>query len=672
MRPSSFKRALNQLTARPINSIRSHASVKTIPKQKESLMSASMLSVRPCLLTLALCAAAGSTHAAVINVPADFATIQAAVDAATEGDEIVVAPGTYAESVSWTGRGLTLRSSAGPAVTIIDGGDTQSVLSAGNISTSVVIDGFTITNGATNGGDGAGLVLTNVADGTIRNCIVSENVADNASGGGAYLNAGTYTVENTTFINNRISGGGSGGGLYIEASTVSITGGLFSGNRNPGGSGGGIEVLDESANVTITGVTFIDNSAEGGSGGAVDAVFGATLTVRSSTFTNNGIGEFTNTFGGAIQAGDGTLTVENSIFNGNGDSAISTGATGSITGSTFTENVAIGGSGAGISLTLIDQMFTISNSTFTGNIADGGSGAGILVSGNGGTGTATIVGCTFVDNSTPGGAGAGIRVDAASPTIDRCIFRGGLAEGGGGSAISVDGAGAAPVITSSLLIGTATTAGTIYTTSGAQPRFVNCTIIGSAGGPGNPGGVLYPDTGTTIFVINSILRDDGTGGDILVPSAPGTATITFSNVQGGFTGVGNINADPLFANVATGDYTLLSGSPSINAGNSALVPSGSTLDLAGNARISGSAVDQGAYEAAGLACDSIDFNNDTSLFDPTDIDAFLSVFSEGPCIPATATCNDIDFNNDTSLFDPCDIDSFLLVFSEGPCTLCGV
>ncbi len=71
------------------------------------------------------------------------------------------------------------------------------------------------------------------------------------------------------------------------------------------------------------------------------------------------------------------------------------------------------------------------------------------------------------------------------------------------------------------------------------------------------------------------------------------------------------------------------------------------------------------------ACDPIDFNNDGSLFDPTDIDALFSVFSEGPCVPPTSTCNDIDFNNDGSLFDPCDIDSFLLVFSEGPCTLCG-
>ncbi|MFO0858750.1 MAG: hypothetical protein U0640_15505 [Phycisphaerales bacterium] len=70
-------------------------------------------------------------------------------------------------------------------------------------------------------------------------------------------------------------------------------------------------------------------------------------------------------------------------------------------------------------------------------------------------------------------------------------------------------------------------------------------------------------------------------------------------------------------------------------------------------------------------CNDIDFNNDGSSFDPQDIDAFLSVYSEGPCIPADAECDYIDFNNDTSIFDPCDIDSFLLVFSEGPCTSCG-
>ncbi len=73
----------------------------------------------------------------------------------------------------------------------------------------------------------------------------------------------------------------------------------------------------------------------------------------------------------------------------------------------------------------------------------------------------------------------------------------------------------------------------------------------------------------------------------------------------------------------------------------------------------------------GTECNDIDFNNDGSSFDPQDIDALLSVFSEGPCVPETETCDDIDFNNDGGLFDPCDISSFLTVFSEGPCTPCG-
>ncbi len=66
-------------------------------------------------------------------------------------------------------------------------------------------------------------------------------------------------------------------------------------------------------------------------------------------------------------------------------------------------------------------------------------------------------------------------------------------------------------------------------------------------------------------------------------------------------------------------------------------------------------------------CNDIDFNNDGSVFDPTDIDAFLSVYSEGPCIPAANICDSVDFNNDGSVFDPTDIDAFLSVFSEGPC-----
>ncbi len=96
---------------------------------------------------------------------------------------------------------------------------------------------------------------------------------------------------------------------------------------------------------------------------------------------------------------------------------------------------------------------------------------------------------------------------------------------------------------------------------------------------------------------------------------------------------------------------------------------------------SGSSLDGGAdviytpstlCQTAWPSCGSADFNNDGQTADAADLDAFLSVFSEGPCVPSTAICGPVDFNNDGSSYDPCDVDSFLEVFAGGHCTLCGV
>ncbi|MFO0855854.1 MAG: PQQ-binding-like beta-propeller repeat protein [Phycisphaerales bacterium] len=106
----------------------------------------------------------------------------------------------------------------------------------------------------------------------------------------------------------------------------------------------------------------------------------------------------------------------------------------------------------------------------------------------------------------------------------------------------------------------------------------------------------------------------------------------------------------------------------VNVGGPAIGDESGILVMTGN----GNQLFAMNHVPSGPVCNDIDFNNDGSAFDPQDIEALLSVYSEGPCIPATATCDDLDFNNDTSIFDPCDINSFLLVYSEGPCTLCGV
>jgi len=50
--------------------------------------------------------------AATIHVPADYGTIQEAIDAAVGGDTVLVAPGTYVENIDFLGKAITLKSSS--------------------------------------------------------------------------------------------------------------------------------------------------------------------------------------------------------------------------------------------------------------------------------------------------------------------------------------------------------------------------------------------------------------------------------------------------------------------------------------------------------------------------------------------------------------------------------
>ena len=97
-------------------------------------------------------------------------------------------------------------------------------------------------------------------------------------------------------------------------------------------------------------------------------------------------------------------------------------------------------------------------------------------------------------------------------------------------------------------------------------------------------------------VTNCILWND-TPEEIYNDDDPNSVpTVTYSDMQGGYGGTGNIDDDPLFVDAVGGDLRLAGGSPCIDAGDNAAVPPGLTTDLDGHPRISHGTVDMGAYE----------------------------------------------------------------------------
>jgi hypothetical protein len=224
-----------------------------------------------------------------IDVPGDFPTIQAAIDAAATGDVVLVAPGTYVESIDFLGKAIEVRSSSGPEVTVIDGtGAAVSVVSAvSGEGDDTLLDGFTITNGE------AGTIYTplpfytfgggmyvDASSPTISNCIFAENRA--GFGGGAYFRESFSEVSNTIFHDNRAitDGGGAqcwGGGVVFNACTFTL-------NRAPQSFGGGAHFTRGTPR--IVGCVFANNTAATG-GGFTWNSFGDGMEVSGSSITGN-------------------------------------------------------------------------------------------------------------------------------------------------------------------------------------------------------------------------------------------------------------------------------------------------------------------------------------------------------------------------------------------------
>jgi hypothetical protein len=176
--------------------------------------------------------------------------------------------------------------------------------------------------------------------------------------------------------------------------------------------------------------------------------------------------------------------------------------------------------------------------------------------------------------------------------------------------------------------------GAIYNFS-TNGTLMNCTLSGN--NSSGLGGGIY-NASNTLTIANSILSGDTSpsGGEVYEQGSSSKASISYSDIQGGFTGTGNINADPQFVSAAAGNFQLQPTSPCVNVGsNVAISATGVTTDLAGNPRIVNGVVDMGAYEVQSAVATWTGQGNGVSWSDPNNWSGqFVPTQSDVVTIPA--------------------------------------
>jgi len=249
--------------------------------------------MRFALAVLALLPAVG--HSDTVWVPDDHPTIQAAIEAAQEGDVIIVRPGTYVENIDLLGKAVTLRSQLGPEVTTIDGGAAGSVVTFDDLEgADSVLDGFTITNGT---GTliyphryGGGVFCMGSCAPTITNNTIAENSAS-YGGGISFSQYASPTLENNTISGNTV--GRNGAGIYCLDSSPTIKGNTITSNQ-AGWFGGGFYCSWDSFPI-ITDNTFTNNTADW-SGGAISSDYYCFPIIEGNVILGNAAG---------VERGDG-------------------------------------------------------------------------------------------------------------------------------------------------------------------------------------------------------------------------------------------------------------------------------------------------------------------------------------------------------------------------------
>ena len=452
---------------------------------------------------------------------------------------------------------------------------------------STVLEGFTITGGNASG-DGSGLPYNHTYYGggmycessspTVTNCTFKVNSTSSIGGfnggGGMYNNGSNPTVTDCNFSGNSAR---RGGGMYNHNnSNPTVTNCTFEYNTISSASGG---MYNYSCSPTVSNCTFRGNSANHWGAGMYNDI-GCYTTVTNCTFINN-----TNSdSGGGMANYSSNPKVTNCTFRDNstdlygGGMFNTSGSNPTVTNCTFSGNSAANAGGMYNNV----SSPTVTDSTFSNNTA--GNHAGGMYNNNS---NSTVTNCTFTNNSSVHWGG-GMYNDVGSHSIvTNCTFSSNISDTGGGG------------------IGN-------YSSS---PTVTNCTFSDN----NSPdGGGMCNNGGSNPTVTNCILWGDTLNEIINSASSP---TVTYSDVQGGYGGAGNIDADPFFVDAAAGNLRLRPGSPCIDKGSNAAVPSGITADLDGRPRIIDGdcddveGVDMGAYEFALAYFGDFDNNCSVNFFD---------------------------------------------------------
>jgi len=293
---------------------------------------------------------AQTTYTVDVGGGGDFTAIQDCIDAASGGDTCRVNAGTYVENINFAGKEITVASTSGPALTILDGNHAISVVKFETGETAgAVLDGFTIRNGV--GTPHGGGIYCDNASPTITNCILRDNSSQ--TGGGMYiLGGGSVTITDCIFQGNQVSSdlGGSGGGIYFSGDSLNVLHCTFAGNEimmgafYAAGQGAGIAFFGNSLrieqsvlrgngglcvgggvyfeggeavilNSNLTGNDVYSVMGAGGLGGGI-AVNGTTSVTNCTFHANSAM------FGGAICLIDGSLALTNSILWGDSASML--------------------------------------------------------------------------------------------------------------------------------------------------------------------------------------------------------------------------------------------------------------------------------------------------------------------------------------------------------------